>query len=95
METTEKPDIVVRTQRGAIPITHAGVTWLLRACLLESIEGLAQTREAFATAAFAVDLPAEEVDRFRSRLAESLDEYTPEQQESPALAELEELRRAL
>jgi GTP cyclohydrolase FolE2 len=93
--STGKPDIVVRTQRGDIPITHAGVTWLLRACLLENLEGLSRTREAFATAAFVVDLPQAEVDRFRRRLAESLDEYTREQQESPGLTELEQLRKAL
>jgi len=81
-----KPDIVVRTQRGDIPLTHAGVTWLLRACLLEDDEDLIRTRDAFAEA---------EMDRFRHRLAESLDEYTSEQQDSPALTELEELRRAL
>jgi hypothetical protein len=95
MGTAEKPDIVVRTRRGEVPITHAGVTWLLRACLLEDLEGLEQTREAFATAVFEVELPEAEVDRFRRRLAESLDEYTAEQQESPGLTELEELRRAL
>lgn len=91
-----KPDIVVRTPRGDVPITHAGVTWLLRACLLEDhLEGLARTREAFEAADFEVELPAAEVDRFCERLAESLDEYTSEQQEAPGLTELEELRRAL
>jgi hypothetical protein len=95
MASTEKTDIVVRTERGEIPITHAGVTWLLRACLLENLEGLAQTREAFDTAVFEVDLPEAEVDRFRARLTESLDEYTSDQQESPGLTEIEELRRAL
>ena len=90
-----KPDIVVRTRRGDVPLTHAGVTWLLRACLLEDEEGLTGTRAAFAAADFAVELPDAEIDRFRERLASSLDEYTFEQQEAPGLAELEELRRAL
>jgi len=90
-----KPDIVVRTHCGDIPLTHAGVTWLLRACLPEDDEDLIRTRDAFATAGFAVQLPEAEMDRFRHRLAESLDEYTSEQQDSPALTELEELRRAL
>lgn len=90
-----KPDIVVRTRSGDVPITHAGVTWLLRACLLEDQEGLTRTREAFAAADFAVELPETELDRFRKRLGASLDEYTSEQQEAPGLAELEELRRAL
>jgi hypothetical protein len=95
IESAKGPDVFVATRNGRVALTHAGVTWLLRACLLEERDDLAQTREAFEAATTTIELPEAEIEAFRTRLDACLAEYSQEQHASPALMEAQELRSAL